>query len=164
MKSSLFWDVRRRRLITTDVSGQFIGPIFRLWSSPKECVLGLFYNWKTGPISPETSVTNYQSSCVSQNREDLMPPCCPFLFDHRSMLRCASGGASLGYQTAANSRWFTWASSCLNRSAGRAECSAKDITAERARLDPASDSWDTWRSGKDGDRRGQRSLRHDDRS
>jgi hypothetical protein len=38
MRSSLFWDVTRRRLVVTDVSGQPIDPIFKAQAVFLDCL------------------------------------------------------------------------------------------------------------------------------
>ena len=52
MRSALFWDITRRRMLFTDVSGQRIGPIFTGKKSEK-----------MKPIRcPETSVNSYHTT------------------------------------------------------------------------------------------------------
>ena len=62
MRSSLFLDVKQRRLVVTDVSGQPVCPIFK--------DQGTAWALKMGPLGyPETSVNSYQYTLLNISEE-----------------------------------------------------------------------------------------------
>jgi hypothetical protein len=89
-----------------------------------------------------------------------MPPCRLFIWTWKAVTfrqRCKSGRPDSSQQPVVHMRAVP---AKPYRGARGLPCN--DITAQRARLDPASNLWDTRCTGSEGDKKGQRSLRHDD--